>query len=360
MNGKFRSLLVAALVLGALWIGSDLVRDIILSADTPRTVTPRSSLAEYERDTVDIFAQASPSVAYIFTQSAARSFFDPRALQQGAGSGFIWDGAGHVVTNNHVVEGAARVAVRLDSGEAIPARIVGVAPDYDLAVLKLDRVRGGLTPIPVGTSSDLQIGQTVFAIGNPFGLSRTLTTGVVSALDRRLPTSAGREVASVIQTDAAINPGNSGGPLLDSAGRLVGVTTAILSESGASAGIGFAVPVDVVNRVVPQLIKDGKIPRPGIGIHAAGEAFAARLGIAGIVIAHVVPGSSADRARLIALDNDAGRLGDIITGVNDEPVSSVAELAGALDRAGLGTTVVLTVVRDGRSRSVEIEVMDIS
>ncbi len=356
-----RTLLIGAILLGTVWIGGDMVRDLVLSADTPRAVAARGSLAEYERQTMDIFRQVSPSVAYIFTESAVQPFLGARAeLRQGAGSGFIWDGAGHVVTNNHVVEGAARVAVRVDAGEAIPARIVGVAPAYDLAVLKLDRVRGVLKPIPVGMSSDLQIGQAVFAIGNPFGLSRTLTTGVVSALDRRLPTSAGREIAGVIQTDAAINPGNSGGPLLDSAGRLVGVTTAILSESGASAGIGFAVPVDVVNRIVPRLIKDGRVPRPGIGIHAASEELVARLGIPGVVIAHVVTGSSAARAGLIAIDYDAGRLGDVITHVDGEPVRSVAELVHALARAGVGASVVLTVVRDGRSRSVELDVADIS
>lgn len=354
-------LLRGTIILGALWIGADLVRDFVLSADSPRAVTPRGSLSDYEQQTVEVFGQSAPSVAYIFTESAVRPFLGARAeLQQGAGSGFIWDGAGHVVTNFHVVEGASRVAVRLNSDEAILARVVGIAPEFDLAVLKLDQMRGGLRPIPVGTSADLAIGQAVFAIGNPFGLSRTLTTGVVSALNRRLPTSAGREVAGVIQTDAAINPGNSGGPLLDSAGRLVGVTTAILSGSGASAGIGFAVPVDVVNRVVPQLIRDGKVARPGIGIHAASEEFAARLGIRGVVIAHVVPGSTAERAGLTALDLEAGRLGDVITEANGDTVRSVADLAFALERAGLGARVMLTVVRDGNARRVELEIIDVS
>lgn len=167
-----------------------------------------------------------------------------------------------MVTNHHVVEGATRVAVRLDSGEAVPARVIGFAPNSDLAVLRLSENRAALRPIPIGTSDDLKVGQSVYAIGNPFGLTRSLSTGVISALERRLPAGSGREIAGVIQTDAAINPGNSGGPLLDSAGRLIGVNTAILSGSGSFAGIGFAVPADTVNRIVPKLIRDGRVPTP--------------------------------------------------------------------------------------------------
>ncbi len=200
----------------------------------------------------------------------------------------------------------------------------------------------------------------MFAIGNPFGLSRTLTTGIISALDRRLTTSTRRQIAGVIQTDAAINPGNSGGPLLDSGGRLIGVNTAIISQTGSSAGIGFAVPVDTVNRIVPQLIQHGKAPRPGIGVAIAGEATGARLGIDGLIVADIVAGGAADRAGLVGVDRRNGRLGDVITHVNGEPVRNIAEFAAALEAVGIGNQVELTVRRGGRARAVALRVMDIS
>ncbi len=353
-----RIMLLWAMVIATLWLGHMIYRDVFLTADTPRAVTARGELAQFETLNIELFERIAPSVAYIFVQGARGSLFG--RANGGAGSGFIWDGAGHVVTNHHVIEGASRVAVRLDSGEAIPATVVGVAPDYDLAVLRLREHTSGLQPIPVGTSRDLRVGQAVLAIGNPFGLSRTLTTGIISALDRRLPTDTGREVVGVIQTDAAINPGNSGGPLLDSAGRLIGVNTAIISGSGASAGIGFAVPVDVVNRVVPQLIANGKAARPGIGITAASEEVAARLGIDGIVIVEVLPGGTAAVAGLRGVDPVSQRLGDVITHIDAVPVRTIAELAAELDRIGIGNRAELTVLRDGATRRVEVTVMDIS
>ncbi len=185
------------------------------------------------------------------------------------------------------------------------ARIVGASPNYDLAVLRVDDTRGLPPPLAIGTSDDLRVGQLVFAIGNPFGLDQSLTTGIISALKRRLPTGGGREITNVIQTDAAINPGNSGGPLLDSAGRVIGVNTAILSPSGTNAGIGFAIPIDTVNRVVPQIIARGYVPTPGIGIVAASEDAATRAGVEGVVIARTVPGSAAERAGLRGIDPPA-------------------------------------------------------
>ena len=284
----------------------------------------------------------------------------PPGQSSGAGSGFIWDGAGHVVTNFHVVKGADRIGVRLDSGEAIPATVVGAAPDYDLAVLKLSKTPAGIRSISLGTSSDLKVGQSVFAIGNPFGLSRSLATGVVSALNRHLPTASRREIHGVIQTDAAINPGNSGGPLLDSAGRLIGVNTAIISRSGGSAGVGFAVPVDIVNQVVPRLIKDGKYPRPGVGILLVDEETRARLGLAGIVIAQILPQGSAEAAGLIGIDRRTGSLGDIIVGAEGQPVRTVTQLSTILDSVGIGNEIKLSVIRNGRERTVSLLVMDIS
>ena len=326
----------------------------------PRTVAPRGELADFEKATIAIFNRTAPSVAYIFTENAVRGFFGTSQIRQGAGSGFLWDQYGHIVTNFHVVQGAERIQVRLDSGEAIEATYVGGSQDYDLAVIRLRHVPAHIQPIPVGTSSDLQVGQWVFAIGNPFGLSRTLTTGVISALDRRLPTAAGREVAGVIQTDAAINPGNSGGPLIDSAGRLIGVNTAIISGSGNSAGIGFAVPADVVNQVVPQLIAKGKMPRPGIGITLLSEESAAGLGIAGVVIDRVVPGSSADRAGLRGIDYRNRLLGDVILSVEGREVRNVDAFVRMMQRFDIGRTVHLSIQRGDQVLDVNVQIMDIS
>ncbi len=326
----------------------------------PREILPRGDLAEFERSTINIFNSAAPSVVYIFTENAQSGFFGRREVQQGAGSGFLWDRHGHVVTNFHVIQGSQSIQVRLDSGEAIRATYVGGSPDHDLAIIRLRSMPQSIRPIPVGTSADLAVGQAVFAIGNPFGLARTLTTGVISALDRRLPTAAGREVMGVIQTDAAINPGNSGGPLIDSAGRLIGVNTAIISGSGSSAGIGFAVPVDVVNRVVPKLITNGKVPRPGIGIIVLDEEVAAGLGVLGVVIDRVVPGSEADRVGLQGIDYRNRLIGDIIVAAGDQELKNIDEFIRILEKHAIGEMIMLDVRRGDQNRKVEVKVMDIS
>jgi len=326
----------------------------------PRAVEPRGQLADFEKATIEIFNRTSPSVVYIFTENAVRGFFGTNEIRQGAGSGFLWDRNGHIVTNFHVVQGAERIQVRLDTGEALEATYVGGSEDHDLAVIRLRSKPTHIQPIPVGTSGDLQVGQAVFAIGNPFGLSRTLTTGVISALDRRLPTAVGREVVGVIQTDAAINPGNSGGPLIDSAGRLIGVNTAIISGSGSSSGIGFAVPADVVNQVVPQLIANGKVPRPGIGIVVLNEEIAASLGVTGVVIDRVMPGSSADRAGLKGIDYRNRLLGDVILAVDDQQVNNIAEFVRVLLSYDIGQSVRISVQRGDKIRQVVVKIMDIS
>lgn len=347
------------------------VTAFLFSADTPRAVEARGDLSSAEKTTVELFAKASPSVVHVFAQSAAqgRALMDPDAEEGegGAaqtGTGFVWDAGGHVVTNNHVVQGATKaggsISVRLSSGEVVGATLVGTAPSYDLAVLRLGRVSTAPPPLAIGTSSDLKVGQAAFAIGNPFGLDHTLTTGVISALQRRLPTQEGRELSGVIQTDAAINPGNSGGPLLDSAGRLIGVNTAIFSPSGASAGIGFAVPVDVVNRVVPDLIRNGRLRNPGIGIIAGQEATAARLGIDGVVVLRVLPGSPAAQAGLRGVDPQTGVIGDVVVGVNDRPVHRLADLTAAVEEAGLDKPINLLVERDGRVRQVRVTTADVT
>lgn len=327
----------------------------------PRAVTPRGPLADDERRLVAVFESAAPSVAYITTEIVrARGLFRAE-VAQGAGSGFVWDTAGHIVTNHHVVavQGAQRLQVQLDGGDPIEAEPVGVAPEYDLAVIKLKRVPKDLRPIPIGTSRDLRIGQSVLAIGNPFGLRRTLTHGIVSALDRELPTTDYREVAGVIQIDAPINPGNSGGPLLDSAGRLIGVNTAIRSESGSSAGVGFAIPVDLVNRIVPALIARGRAPLPGIGIAPVPPDLVQRAGLSGVVIYSVSRGSPAANAGLQPLNERTGDLGDVIVAVNDRRVETLSSFVAELDRAGVDSTVQLTVVRDGKERRVAVKVVDL-
>jgi 2-alkenal reductase len=335
------------------------VRSYLFAAGEPREIAPRGELAEFERVTTEIFRQRSPAVALIVTRAATRDMFGRTAQSAGTGSGFVWDGAGHIVTNNHVVEGAQEVRVRLGTERTYRASVVGTAPDYDLAVLRPLEALGPVQPIPLGSSEDLAVGQAVFAIGNPFGLTRSMSTGIISALERRLPAETGREIRGVIQTDAAINPGNSGGPLLDSAGRLIGVNTAIYSQTGSFAGVGFAVPVDVVNEIVPQLIARGRAPRPGIGIATLDEAAAAGLDAPGIIVADVLPGSAAERAGLRGIDRRAGLLGDVITHVDGRPVRTLAEFAEALSERGIGERVDLTVVREGRERAVQVEVIDI-
>ena len=373
-----RLVLAAVLVLLALLVAQPYVTALLFSREVPRAITARGDLAPAEATTVALFERASPSVVHVFAQGAARgadlmSLDDESEQGQGGGqeggntqtgTGFVWDAGGHVVTNNHVVQAAIQsggsISVRLSSGEVVTATVVGAAPAYDLAVLRLGRVAKAPPPLAVGTSADLKVGQSTFAIGNPFGLDHTLTTGVISALQRRLPTSEGRELSGVIQTDAAINPGNSGGPLLDSAGRLIGVNTAIFSPSGASAGIGFAVPVDVVNRVVPDLIRNGRVRNPGIGIIAGQEATAARLGIDGVVVLRVLRGSPAASAGLRGVDPQTGTVGDVIVGVGDRPVHRLADLTAAIEAAGLGQSIDLAVERDGRARRVRITTADVA
>jgi len=325
----------------------------------PRAVSPRGPLQNSEQSMVALFENAAPSVAYITTEVIHNAGFFGPEIGHAAGSGFVWDAAGHVVTNYHVLEGASHVYVQLDAGDAIEAKVIGASPEYDLAVVKLLHTPRKLRPIEIGTSSDLKIGQTVYAIGNPYGLQRTLTHGIVSALDRELPTRNEREIGGVIQTDAAINPGNSGGPLLDSAGRLVGVNTAIRSDSGSSAGIGFAIPVDLVNRVVPSLINRGRAPLPGIGITPVEPELVAQAGIAGVVIAEVRRGTPAAEAGLRPMNQKTGDLGDVIVGVDGKRMETLATFIAELGRVGVDGTVELTVVRGEKERKVKVKVIEV-
>jgi len=332
------------------WVGSASLNDPRAAA---RSVAPRGELWSDEKSTITLFRQASPSVVNITAIGVQRDLFTLNLYQipQGTGSGFIWDKSGNVITNFHVIQEADAAQVTLGDQSTWKARVVGMAPDKDLAVLRIDAPADRLRPIPVGTSKDLQVGQYVFAIGNPFGLDQTLTTGVISALGREIESVTRRPIQGVIQTDAAINPGNSGGPLLDSAGRLIGVNAAIYSPSGTSAGIGFAIPVDTVNRIVPELIRYGKVTRPGIGVQIAEEQLAERLGVTGVLVVDVVPGSAAAKAGIRPTRRESSgrvRLGDVIVAIDGIKVESPNDLFLLLERYKVGDVVNVSLLRDGK------------
>ncbi|MCO5172392.1 MAG: trypsin-like peptidase domain-containing protein [Planctomycetes bacterium] len=324
----------------------------------PRVVTARGDLAQDELAQIELFERVAPAVVNVTNLAVRRDRWtlDLAQIPQGTGTGFIWDAAGHVVTNFHVIEGAHQVLVTLVDGTELPARVVGVFPDKDTAVLRVDAPGRVLSPIALGTSADLRVGQRVYAIGNPFGLDHTMTSGIVSALGREIQAANGRIIDGVIQSDAAINPGNSGGPLLDSAGRLIGMNTAILSQTGAYAGIGFAVPVDTVGHVVQQLIEHGRVLRPTLGVQLAAEQLARRAGLEGALVLDVVPGSPAARAGLrgTARAGRQVRLGDLITAIDGRSVRRPDDLLNALERRNPGDTVRLTVHRDGQRVEVEV------
>jgi S1-C subfamily serine protease len=295
-------------------------------------------------------------VVHITSLGAQRDMFSMNVQQvpRGTGTGFVWDERGHTVTNFHVLQGASAAKVTLSDQSTYDATLVGSFPERDLAVLRIEAAKEKLPPLAVGTSRDLIVGQRVYAIGNPFGLDQTLTIGIVSALNREIESFGGRTIRGVIQTDAAINPGNSGGPLLDSAGRLVGVNSQIASPSGASAGIGFAIPVDEVNRVVPRLIRDGRFVRPTIGVSAAPPNVARALNLPrGVVVVQVVPGSPAAKAGVMAFRRgQRGEIvqGDVITAINDEPVNDLDDMLTLLERRAPGDTVNVTLWRSGQTR----------
>lgn len=328
----------------------------------PRTVAARGDLAADEKATIDLFKEASPSVVYITTLAVQRDRFtlDLHQIPQGTGSGFVWDTEGHVVTNYHVIRGANAAKVTLNDGNSYSARLTGAAPDFDLAVLKIDTAADKLRPIPIGTSADLQVGQKAFAIGDPFGLDYTLTTGVISALGRQIKAESGAPISGVIQTDAAINPGNSGGPLLDSAGRLIGVNTAIYSPSGAYAGIGFAIPVDMVNEVVPQLIRKrtAEVARPDLGVTFVSAAQARQIGIRnGLLILDVKEGSGAADAGLrpTRVDQDGTlAVGDVIAAIDGQSVRSSADVQRIVGKHQAGDTVKVTIRRQRETQDVEV------
>ena len=360
MNRRF--VLFAAIIAGvlvALTVSN--IRYSPWTNTAARTVDQRGPLSDAERANIELFERVSPSVVQVAARSAAANPLDEdEGAGAASGTGFVWDSSGHVVTNNHVVQNGSEVAVRFASGEVAQAEIIGVAPNYDLAVLRIKNARQLPPPVALGSSNDLKVGQLAFAIGNPFGLDQSLTSGMISALKRRLPTSSGREISNVIQTDTSINPGNSGGPLLDSAGRLIGVNTAIISPSGSSAGIGFAVPADIVNRIVPELIKNGRVPTPGIGIVAASEAVATRLGVEGVIVVRTAPGSPAERAGIRGVNFGSGAIGDVIVQADGKPVHRLSDLTDQLEQVGAGKSVRIGVKRGSETRDVNVDIVDIA
>jgi S1-C subfamily serine protease len=326
----------------------------------PVSITPRGELADLEKSTIALFSARQSSVVHITTLAVRSDPFRRRALEvpRGTGSGFVWDGSGHVITNFHVIEGADAARVTLFDQTAYEAKLVGASPRNDIAVLRIDTGDAALAPVPIGTSHDLSVGQQVYAIGSPFGLDYTLSTGVISGLGREIQGMMGLPIRGAIQTDAAINPGNSGGPLLDSGGRLIGMNTSILSPSGASAGIGFAVPADTIARVVPMLIRYGREVRPTLGVELAEDALTQRLGLNGALIVNVLPGTPAEKAKLVPTEQDPGTgritLGDVIVGVDDAAVQTTSDLYLALEGHKDGDEVVLHLMRNGKALDVKL------
>lgn len=324
-----------------------------------RNNLPRKGLTDAELSTISLFDKATPSVVFITTSDVRRDYFtrNLKEYKSGSGSGFIWDDEGHIITNYHVIQNADRATITLSDQSTYQAKLVGKAPSKDLAVLKIDAPIEKLRPLRKGTSYDLRVGQSVYAIGNPFGLDQTLTTGIVSALGREINSVANVPIRDVIQTDAAINPGNSGGPLLNSSGELIGVNTAIYSPSGASAGIGFSIPVDAVNWVVPDLIQYGVIQRPTMGVSFIPQRTLRQIGVKGLMIESVGPDSAAEKAGMrppYRDDNGTLHWGDIIVAIDGEPIESANDYLLALENYRVGDKIKVMVERENERIAIDL------
>ena len=314
-----------------------------------RPIDPIRVVSTAEEVTIDLFEAAAPSVVYITTTAVRQDYWSRNVYEipAGTGSGFVWDDQGHIVTNYHVIKDAFKARVTLSDQTSWDAEVVGVEPRKDLAVLKI-KATSKLKPLPIGTSHDLKVGQSVFAIGNPFGLDQTLTTGIISALGREIQSVAQIPIRDVIQTDAAINPGNSGGPLLDISGRLIGINTAIYSPSGAYAGIGFSVPVDIINWVVPDLIQYGEVRRPVMGVELVQQQIIDRMELKGALVMDVAKGSGAEKGGLQPTRRSANGdiiVGDLIVEINGEPIESNNDLFLTLEKFEPGQQIHLKVKR---------------
>ena len=332
-------------------------------AEPQSQLSGNARLTEEERNTIEVVRKSRNSVVYVTNMQYVRDFFyqSDQPVPRGSGSGYVWDDLGHIVTNFHVIDEGDKFMVSLPNQRQVEARLVGRDQKKDIAVLELRERVAGLAPVVVGTSRDLQVGQKVIAIGNPFGFDHTVTTGIVSALGRSMLGAGDVTIRDMIQTDASINPGNSGGPLLNSSGELIGMNTMIASPSGASSGVGFAIPVDTIRKVVPQLIQFGKVTRPDIGgVQFVRDEVAQRAGIAGAVVLEVSKGTSAYDQGLRGLYRDNfGRLliRDVVTGIDVAKIKSYDDLFAALDGYKIGDTVTLTVEREGKARQVKIQLV---
>ena len=327
-----------------------------------RPIVARGNLAEDEKSTIELYNQSRQGVVNITTLANRKTGINLNIQQmpEGTGSGFVWDDAGHIVTNFHVIQNADAAQITFADQSVFQARLVGFFADKDLAVLKVDAPKGKLKPLPLGRSDDLQVGQKVYAIGNPFGLDQTLTTGIISALGREIDSVNKRPIKNVIQSDAAINPGNSGGPLLDSAGLLIGVNTAIYSTTGVSAGIGFAIPVDEVNRVVPELIKNGKVTKPGLGVTLAPDNLSKQWVPEGVVVLDVLPEGAAAKAGIRGSSRmKTGNivLGDIIKSVDGKQIKVLKDLYSVLDAKKVGDVVKVMILREEVETGFDITLM---
>jgi S1-C subfamily serine protease len=323
-------------------------------------LTLRAQVLEDERNTIDIIKRTRNSVVFITNIGLVRDwFFNEEKVPRGSGSGFVWDDQGHIVTNFHVIEDGVEFSVMLPNQEQRSAKLVGKEESKDIAVLLIQGNIKGLVPVKIGSSADLEVGQKTIAIGNPFGFDNTVTTGIVSAVGRKMQGAGGVTIRDMIQTDASINPGNSGGPLLNSAGELIGMNTQIASPSGASSGVGFAIPVDTIKKIVPQLISFGRVTKPGLPVTLLSDDYAQRFGIQGrgVAVVDVAAGSEADRAGLTGIGRDRRGyfyLGDVITALDDVKVTSYDDLFSALENRKIGEVAVLTVSREGKTRKVRI------
>lgn len=363
-TGKLRRSIIVwiALAIALLALLRPWVVEAVASTDLNiPSVAPRGPLLQEELSNISVFKIASPSVVHITTIDLAANLFTMNVMQipRGTGTGIVWDDNGHIVTNYHVIQGADAAKVTLADQTTWKASLVGAFPDRDLAVLRIKAPKEKLKPILFGESGNLQVGQKVYAIGNPFGLDQTLTTGIVSALNREIQSVTNRTIRNVIQTDAAINPGNSGGPLLDSAGRMIGVNTAIYSPSGAYAGIGFSIPGDEVRRVVPHLIRDGRFKRPTLGIHGASERVREALELPpGVVVADVDRNSPAAHAGIRPFYRDRG--GEIVTGdeivaLGKFEIKNLDDLLDALEKFQSGEVVDVHLIHNGVRRTVKVK-----
>jgi S1-C subfamily serine protease len=344
------------------WMPQALVAAALLLAVSLCLQAQQAQLIEDERNTIDIVKKTRNSVVFITNIQLVRDFFfgDEEKMPRGSGSGFVWDEKGHLVTNFHVIEDGVEFLVTLPNQEQRQAKLVGKDESKDIAVLKLDGNVTALFPVTPGSSRDLEVGQKAVAIGNPFGFDYTVTKGIISALGRKILGAGNVTIRDMIQTDASINPGNSGGPLLDSSGRLIGMNTVIYSPSGASSGVGFAVPVDIIKKIVPELIKNGRITRPGLGLSLLSDTYARRSRIEGIIVEEVQAGSPASAAGLRGLSRDrSGRwfINDIITAIDKVPVKSYDDLFTALENYKIGDTVTLSVERDEKVRPVRLKLV---